>query len=72
MARLRFDNNICVGWFSVDLGGEGAIILTMDEDIKEGYFAINLLLAGKFYPVVDFVETLIECLGWVHLVSLAA
>ena len=72
MARVRFDDDICIGGFPVNLRSEGTIFMAIDEDIKKRYLVVLLFLAREFDPRVDFVEALLECFSRVRLVGVAA
>ena len=58
---MRFNSDICVGWFAIDARGDGAVVLTCEEDVEEGDGLAHFLLSRELDTRMDRVETLIEC-----------
>jgi hypothetical protein len=63
---VGFGNDICVGWFAVDVCGDVAVGEAWYVNIKEGNDANHFFLCGEFYARLDSIEALVEVGSWIQ------
>ena len=64
MTRVRGDHDIGVAWFSVDTGGNGAVVITENEYVEKGKFVFDFFFPGELDSGVDAAETFIKIRCW--------
>ena len=67
VAGVRFDYDVGVGRFAVDLCDQLTIFLTVSQYIKKGNFAILFHFSCKADAGMDAVKALIEGFSWISL-----
>ena len=60
LTRMGLYDEIGVSGFSVDGGGDAAIVQAPEVDIKESEGAVLLNLMGKFHARVNFIQKFLE------------
>ena len=67
VARLRFDDDVCVGGFAVNLGSKFVVVIAGDVNVKKGDAFVNLRLSCKFDARVYAVEDIVKRFGGVDV-----
>ena len=60
LGRSWTPSDVRVCWFSVERGREGAISISLDQNIKERDFVVDFFFVCKFHPRVNAAKTLFE------------
>ena len=65
LARVRFDAYVGVRGLPIDSGRKRPIVLTGNQDVKEGDRFFFFFLPGELYSLVNGVETGLEVSCWI-------
>ena len=60
LARVWFDSEVGVGWFTIDGGGNFTIVTFLEMDVKKRNGTVLLILACELDTGMNLIETLIE------------
>ena len=60
LAGLRLYAYISIGRFSVNLSRDGPVLMSSDQNIKEGDRSIDFFFAGKLNPRVNGIQAFLE------------